>query len=46
MIKNFKSLILILSVTFLLSFVPGYVTQLNIVPCYQSLNTLFYSSPN
>ena len=46
MIKNFKSLILILSVTFLLSFVAGFVTQLNIDPWYQSLNKLSFSPPN
>ena len=46
MIKNFKSLILILSITFLLSFVAGYVTQSNIDPWYQSLNKLSFSPPN
>ena len=46
MIKNFKSLILILSITFLLSFVAGFVTQLNIDPWYQSLNKLSFSPPN
>ena len=45
-IKNFKSLILILSITFLLSFVAGYVTQSNIDPWYQSLNKLSFSPPN
>jgi len=46
MIKNFKSLILILSVTFLLSFVAGFVTQSNIDPWYLSLNKLSFSPPN
>ena len=46
MIKNFKSLIFILSITFLLSFVAGYVTQSNIDPWYQSLNKLSFSPPN
>ena len=44
--KNYVSLILILSITFLSSFVAGLVTQLNIDPWYQSLNKLSFSPPN
>ena len=46
MLKNFKSLILILTVTYLSSAITGYVTRLNIDPWYQSLNKLSFSPPN
>ncbi len=46
MLKNFKSLILILTVTYLSSAIAGYVTRLNIDPWYQSLNKLSFSPPN
>ncbi len=44
--KNYVSLIFILSITFLSSFIAGLVTQLNIDPWYQSLNKLSFSPPN
>ena len=40
MIKKYKSLILILLVTFFSSSIAGYVTRINIDPWYQSLNRL------
>ena len=46
MLKNFKSLIFILLITFLSSFIAGFITQLNIDPWYQSLNKLSFSPPN
>ena len=46
MIKNYKSLIFILLITFLSSFIAGFITQLNIDPWYQSLNKLSFSPPN
>jgi benzodiazapine receptor len=46
MLKNFKSLILILTVTYFSSAIAGYVTRLNIDPWYQSLNKLSFSPPN
>ena len=46
MIKNYKSLIFILIITFLSSFIAGFITQLNIEPWYQSLNKLSFSPPN
>ena len=44
--KNYVSLIFILTITFLSSFIAGLVTQLNIDPWYQSLNKLSFSPPN
>lgn len=46
MVKNYKSLIFILLITFLSSFIAGFITQLNIDPWYQSLNKLSFSPPN
>ena len=46
MFKNYKSLIFILLITFLSSFIAGFITQLNIDPWYQSLNKLSFSPPN
>ena len=46
MLKNYKSLIFILLITFLSSFIAGFITQLNIDPWYQSLNKLSFSPPN
>ena len=46
MIKKYKSLILILSVTFISSSIAGYVTRINIDPWYQSLNRLPISPPD
>lgn len=46
MVKNYKSLIFILLITFLSSFIAGSITQLNIDPWYQSLNKLSFSPPN
>tara|TARA_B100001287_G_C22507438_1_gene446587 strand:+ start:82 stop:561 length:480 start_codon:yes stop_codon:yes gene_type:complete len=46
MLKNYKSLIFILLITFLSSFIAGFITQLNIYPWYQSLNKLSFSPPN
>ena len=46
MIKKYKSLILILLVTFFSSSIAGYVTRINIDPWYQSLNHLPISPPD
>jgi len=46
MIKKYKSLILILLVTFFSSSIAGYVTRINIDPWYQSLNRLPISPPD
>jgi len=46
MLKKYKSLIIILSITFLSSFIAGYITRLNIDPWYQTLNRLPFSPPN
>ena len=46
MLKKYKSLILILTVTFLSSSIAGWVTRINIDPWYQSLNRLPFSPPN
>ena len=46
MLKNYKSLILILLITFISSSISGFITQLNIDPWYQSLNKLSFSPPN
>ena len=46
MLKNYKSLIFIILITFLSSFIAGFITQLNIDPWYQSLNKLSFSPPN
>ena len=46
MIKKYKSLILILLVTFFSSSIAGYVTRINIDPWYQSLNRLPISQPD
>ena len=46
MLKKYKSLIIILSITFLSSFIAGYITRLNIDSWYQTLNRLPFSPPN
>ena len=46
MIKKYKSLILILLVTFFSSSIAGYVTRINIDPWYKSLNRLPISPPD
>ena len=44
--NKYKSLILILLVTFLSSSIAGWVTRINIDPWYQTLNKLSFSPPN
>ena len=46
MLKKYKSLFLILFITFSSSAIAGWITRLNIDPWYSSLNKLFFSPPN
>jgi len=46
MLKKYKSLFLILLITFSSSAIAGWITRLNIDPWYSSLNKLSFSPPN